>query len=81
MYRRALRAFGLVRASGAVASVREIQGAIEEGWFWGFGFKGASLIWKRLKGAEFVGSTGLDAWIGCVEAGINKCCSCWAPHN
>ena len=31
--------------------------------------KGASLIWKRLKGAEFVGSTGLDAWIGCVEAG------------
>jgi len=68
-YRGALLACGLVRASGIVASVREIQGAIEEGWFWGFGFKGASLIWKRLKGAEFVGSTGLDAWIGCVEAG------------
>ena len=42
-YRRALRACGLVRASGVVASVREIQGAIEDGWFWGFGFKGASI--------------------------------------
>ena len=68
-YRRALLACGLVRASGVVASVREIQGAIQEGWLDGFGLESASLIWKRLKGAEFVGSTGLDAWIGCVEAG------------
>ena len=68
-YRRALLACGLVRASSVVASVREIQGAIQEGWLDGFGLESASLIWKRLKGAEFVGSTGLDAWIGCVEAG------------
>ena len=65
-YRRALLACGLVRASGVVASVREIQGAIQEGWLDGFGLESASLIWK---GANFVGSTGLDGWIGCVEAG------------
>ena len=65
-YRRALLACSLIRASGVVASVREIQGAIQEGWLDGFGLESASLIWK---GANFVGSTGLDGWIGCAEAG------------
>ena len=42
-YRGALMACGLVQASGVVASVREIQGAIQEGWLDGFGFEGVSL--------------------------------------